>query len=154
MMGRSRTELQLLQETVEKRRQQLDSLDTQLEREIASRRLEIKVRHFLTFLTSRNYVMAFSHTDFILSSLVFFFFPLVQLRCQVGVLYHTPPYSPVLCASILQTTLVHVMTDVVHPPYSWSSLPAYLSLIFSSSASPYCIHTFTEYVHRGHSSVT
>lgn len=46
--GRTKTELQLLQETTEKRRQQLDSLDTQLEQEIASRRLEIKVGYFLT----------------------------------------------------------------------------------------------------------
>ncbi|KAK2177182.1 hypothetical protein NP493_614g00022 [Ridgeia piscesae] len=39
----SKSELQLLQESTEKRRRQLDSLDTQLEQEIASRRLEIKV---------------------------------------------------------------------------------------------------------------
>ena len=42
-LRRSKSELQLLQESTEKWRRQLDSLDTQLEQEIASRRLEIKV---------------------------------------------------------------------------------------------------------------
>ena len=36
-----------------------------------------------------------------------FSFSLVQLGCQVGVLYHPPPSSPVLSVSLLQTALVH-----------------------------------------------
>ena len=46
---------------------------------------------------------------------------LVQLWCQVGVLYHPPPSSSVFVLSLLQTTLVHIMPDVVYPPHSWSS---------------------------------
>ena len=62
-MGRNRAELQLLQETVEKRRQQLDSLDTQLECEIASRRLEIKLCNFfyISHISKLSYDI-FSHS--------------------------------------------------------------------------------------------
>ena len=38
-----------------------------------------------------------------------------------GVLYQPSPSSPVLGISCLQTTTVHIMPHVVHPPRSWSS---------------------------------
>ena len=45
---------------------------------------------------------------------------LMQLGFQVRVLYHPSLFFPVLGASLLQTTLVHVIPDVVHPPQSCS----------------------------------
>ena len=53
---------------------------------------------------------------------VFLFFSVVQLRCQVRVLYHPPPSSPVVMdISILQMVLVHIMPDVIQPSHSCSS---------------------------------
>ena len=51
----------------------------------------------------------------------FFVFSLVQLWCQVGVLYLPPSSSPVLGVSLLLTALVRITPDAVHPPHSWSS---------------------------------
>ena len=54
------------------------------------------------------------------------------LSSYVVVLNH-PPTSSVLSAYILQTTLVHVMLDVIHPPHSLSS---------------FCPHTSHFHLHR------
>ena len=49
------------------------------------------------------------------------------------VLYQPSPSSPVLVVSLLQTSLVHVMSDVLHPPHSWSS---------------FCLRTSHSHLHR------
>ena len=52
---------------------------------------------------------------------------------QAVALRHPPPFYPVLVISLLQTSLVRVTPDVVHPPHSWSS---------------FCLRTSHSHLHR------
>ena len=52
---------------------------------------------------------------------------------------HTPPISPVWGVSLLQTTTIHALLDVVYSPYH---VPKYIYLSLSSSSS-----ASAEYVH-------
>ena len=63
------------------------------------------------------------------------FFSLVNLRCRIMVVYHTPPSS-----RLVQTTPVHIMPDVIHPPHSWSSFCLLLNLFTLFPLSMLSIH--------------
>ena len=63
-----------------------------------------------------------SSTHSVRCSVRVIFLPLpIPLRCQIVVMCHPPPSSPVLGVSLVQTALVHVTPDVNRPSRSRSS---------------------------------